>query len=167
MEALVGVVVLCNDFANYNFLTSRLLERWCNYISFLVFESNLILGWGGKLQTVRKKGTKERADWGHLLTWKWNINKGCHLITRLGCKEGSGRCVYNCSFYLVCFSQTRLKQELNQTSEEFLKKKKDLLKNEAEGSFYRVDEALDSSGDCWNHGGWNAFTTGEFLFSRK
>ena len=45
------------------------------------------------------------------------------MITRLGCKEGSGRCVYNCIFYLVCFSQTRPKQELNQTSEVFLKKK--------------------------------------------
>ena len=41
------------------------------------------------------------------------------------------------------------------------------LKNETEGSFYRLEEALHSSKDCWNHGRWNAFTTGEFLFSRK
>ena len=27
----------------------------------------------------------------------------------------------------------------------------DLLKNEDEDSFYRLKEALDSSGDCWNH----------------
>ena len=45
MEALVGVVILCNDFANYNFLTGRVLERWCNYISFLMFEGYLIQGW--------------------------------------------------------------------------------------------------------------------------
>ena len=25
--------------------------------------------------------------------------------------------------------------------------------NEDKGSFYRLKEALDSSGDCWNHGG--------------
>ena len=28
------------------------------------------------------------------------------------------------------------------------KLKEDLLKNETEGSFYRLEEALDSSGDC-------------------
>ena len=27
-----------------------------------------------------------------------------------------------------------------------------LLKNDAEGSLYRLEEALDSSEDCWNHG---------------
>ena len=30
--------------------------------------------------------------------------------------------------------------------------KLDLLKNETEGSFYKLEEALDSAGDCWNHG---------------
>ena len=45
MEALIGVVVLCNDLANYNFLTGRLLERWRDYISFLMSEGDLIQGW--------------------------------------------------------------------------------------------------------------------------
>ena len=41
------------------------------------------------------------------------------------------------------------------------------LKNETKGSFYKLEEALHSSENCWNHGNWIAFSTGEILFSRK
>ena len=41
------------------------------------------------------------------------------------------------------------------------------LKNETEGSFYRLEEGLDSSGDCWNHGEWICFYWGWISFPSK